>query len=297
MVGRHFSYSEVEVARACPHKWYLQYNQRWKAPARGARDLGQKWHSLLETRYRGLRDDCEDRELRELCYDRLQELCYGSSEEDSRGVDSVRADEQYELLQWMYEGYVELYGRDSQWQILEVEYRATVPVFDTGLSLTFVSDLVVLDRELGTRWCVDHKSSSKTPKLQDFQLNDQFPLYAWGLARMGMNVQGSIRSQALTRKNKVKAQAVEDRFSRFRLHHTEAEQMGALADAVRSIQNMQAWPSGEHPRHLNMDYCAYRCDFREACLMGRKAGPGVEHKILLGSGHRQRKVDLTRRQG
>lgn len=283
----HFSFSELETARQCPHKHWLAYQEGWRAPAKGALDLGSKWHELLATHYQGLRDDVGAQELRESVYDKLQGLCYGHTGDDS-GVDTQRADEQYELLQWMYEGHVEAYGADSDWQILEVEYRNTVPVFDTGLSLTFVADLVVLDRQLGTKWCVDHKSSSKIPKIRDFDLNDQFPLYAWGLSQVGINVQGSIRSQALTRKNKVKVQAVEDRFARYRLHHTEAEQLGALADAVRDIQNVRSWEPGEHPRHLDMDHCSFRCSFREACLIGRKAGPAAEQRVLLGSGLRRR---------
>lgn len=293
-MSTHFSYSELETARMCPHKWHLQYGEGWRAPAKGALDLGQKWHELLATHYSALMDTGGSgralhrlAHIRELVYDKLQELCYGHAE-DEPGIDPQRADEQYELLQWMYEGYAEAYGTDDGWQILEVEYRNTVPVFDTGLSLTFVADLVVLDRQLGTKWCVDHKSSSKTPKLRDFDLNDQFPLYAWGLSQVGIDVQGSIRSQALTRKNKVKAQAVEDRYARYRLHHTEAEQLGALADAVRDIQNMRSWAPGEHPRHLDMDNCSFRCSFREACLIGRKAGPAAEQQVLLGSGLRRR---------
>lgn len=279
-----FSYSEVETARQCPHKWWLSYGLGWRARARGARAIGQMWHKLMQEHYLGIQNGFDLASVREMVLDRLQVVCY------PEGADTNIADEQYELLLWMYEGHVEAYGTDPDWQILEVEEKAVVPVFDTGFEMAFVIDLLVMDRKTGRRWLVDHKTSGKTPKRQDFDLNDQFPLYAWGMAQLGHNIAGCIRSQVLTRKNKSKPQAIEDRFARFNLHHTPKEQNGALGDAIRTIQNVRAWPAGEHPRFLDMETCAYRCDFREACLIGRKSGPPAEQAVLLGSGMSARRT-------
>lgn len=283
-----FSYSEVEIARACPKKWELAYYQRWRGPSRGARALGSAWHRLLETHYNGIKDSHGSKGserarttlVRESVLDCLQVVCYGN--DSGQQVDTTQADEQYELLLWMYEGHLDRFGLDEDWQILEVEYKQAVPVFDSGWVYSFVADLVVLDRKTGQKLAVDHKSSSRLPKLKDFDLNDQFPLYTWALNQLGFNIAGAIRSEALTRKNKSKPQDLQDRFARFRLHSTERQQLGALGDAIRSMESVHSWvESGDFPRHLSMEYCSYRCDFREACLIGRAGGN--EQAVLLGS--------------
>src|SRR5688572_26293198 len=102
------SWSELDTYRQCPMKHYLSYKKRWTKPPRDDSALakGNLYHEVMEAHYKALKAKPGDRfnalEAVGKCVDAMQ----------ARGVEQ----EMIDLVMWMYEGYVQVYGLDEQWE-------------------------------------------------------------------------------------------------------------------------------------------------------------------------------------
>jgi len=281
MTTRIVSYSELDSYRQCPHKHELSYKQRWRgANTSEALARGTLWHLLMERHYTELinRDSTTDQRLTQ-----------------ARDVTLANAGEHAELLAWMYEGHLEMWGLDEEWEILAVEHpiETWLPTAKGGRStfkLKAKLDLVI--RQHGKIWVVDHKTCKNLPKDKELDIDDQFGLYTWAMRRTGTNVFGSIHNAARTQRNKNPErfpQELDERFNRTMLYRTDIELETLALEAYRTALGAYRWAPGEAPRAPNTDTCRWRCDYTEACLLGRK---GVdETQVLLDSGYIQ---DFTR---
>lgn len=277
------SYSELDAYRQCPHKHLLGYIQRWRTQKdeTTAAGRGTLWHKIHEVHYLALKSG-EEPEL--AVADLMKELRRVGKDPDT-----------LDLLEWMYEGHLQAYGYDEGWQVLAVEHRAQVPLRDargrkTRFELKMIIDLIVRDRDTGMVWLVDAKSHAYLPKSKELDLDDQFGLYTWGLRQLGHKPFGSIYSTARTQRNKVKPQPLDERFDRYLMTRTDHELDTIAQDALDTARTMYG-PANRHERHTNTDTCKWRCDFTEACLMGRKVGPARERQFLGDLGFVQ---DFTR---
>jgi hypothetical protein len=296
------SFSELDAFKQCPHKHDLSYVQRWTTSKdeTTAAGRGTLWHKLMDAHYTAIKR----REVPRLAVE--QELARFRS----LGKDSDTCD----LLAWMYDGYVEMWGNDDEWQVLRVEHKVIVPLryADGELSrfdLKMIVDLVVRSYINGKVWLVDHKSHAYLPKDRDLELDDQFGLYTWGLRQLGHSVFGSIYNTARTQRNKgdkpeelakwesalaegkTKAkrpepQPLDARFDRFLMSRTDRELDTIEQDALATAETMYG-PGNRAERHTNTDTCKWRCDYTEACLMGRKTSPERELVFLKDLGFRQ----------
>lgn len=288
------SYSEVDTYRQCPHKHQLGYVERWTRPNRegGALARGTQWHAVLEARYKAI-----------MSYQRMSRLVQQDTDPATLIKENVevvfRQMEQAEfgeidLIQWMYAGYEECYGLDSAWEVLAVEHNAVVPLFTpegkrTRFRLKVKIDLIVRDKS-GKVWVVDHKSCANLPKQKDLDFDEQFGLYTLAMRKIGKPVWGSIYSAARTQRNKTPGQTIESRFSRDLLVRTERELDTIGRETLESVQAAySARNRGE--RHPNTDTCNWKCDFTEACLLGRKTSDVRERQFLGDIGFVQ---DYTR---
>lgn len=165
-----------------------------------------------------------------------------------------------------------------------------------------------------------HNSCRNLPKGKDFDFDDQFGLYTWGLRKMGKRVFGQIHSAArterLVKEEKAwrgepipgdtdqleglsylpgKVQPLDQRFVRTRMYRTDVEldriavETWQVMKARYDQQKLATRSDVDSPRHTDPDRCSWRCDYTEPCLAGRK---GVDlREYLHGRGFQQ---DFTR---
>jgi hypothetical protein len=215
----------------------------------------------------------------------------------------------------MYEGYVEKWGLDDRWEVLVVEYKTVVPLryapTKTGrpgrmskFDLKMIIDLVIRDRDTGRIWIIDHKSHANLPKARELELDDQFGLYTWGLRQLGHKIFGCIYNTARTTRNKgdfqenldewhrkkaagekpgalPKQQTLDERYDRYLMNRTVPETDAAAQDALSTALNLYS-KANRGERHTNSDTCRWKCDYTEACLLGRKTGDDREHRVQAG---------------
>lgn len=279
MAPRHIvSYSELDTYRQCPLKHRLAYLDRWtKAPQDGsALDRGTRWHLVMEAHYGTIRSIQQTlgRRIHADEVDRYLPQVVAAVVPLLYDPDTGEQSETQELLQWMYEGYVANYGLDLDWLINEIEFAATVPfATNTGrpssaYALKLRIDLVVTDRRSKV-WIVDHKTCSRLPTTRELDIDDQFGLYTWAMKRLGFPVIGAVHSASRTQRNK-SPMSLDDRFARAVTFRTDIELNALQADALLAAK---ASRSGLVYSSPNPETCVYRCDFREAHILGRKGIP------------------------
>jgi hypothetical protein len=291
------SFSELDTGRQCylKHRW--AYKERWVGRTTSeALAKGTLWHNVMEAHYRTLKKIQDDQangvewlgpaiveELRKATAIWLYDIRSGKQSEHQA------------LIEWMYEGYLKMWGLDPDWRILAVEHAPVVPLRDangrkTRYHLKLKIDLVVLEQSTNHLLIVDHKSCSNLPNDKMLELNDQFGLYTWALRELGRKVWGSVHSAARTQRNvddSEKGQPLPTRFRRTPLYRGEAELDRIALEAYEWARDL--WTRKTTPRSANEDTCRWRCDYTEACLLSRKGNP--ERETLLNFGFRQ---DFTR---
>lgn len=280
-------HSELAAFRECPLKHKLAWVDGWWSPTReanGKRELGTIWHEVLKIRYRAIKEGVTDEEV-------LQELV--------ADVIEVTNPEQTETLWWMYDGYVEKYGLDSELEILSVEERLKVPFHDENdkplvievdgvrrpVLYSWTTDVLARIRAMRGVFVVDHKSTGQPLGQMDIDLSDQFGLYTVAWLRLGEQVRGQLVSQAKTKQLK-RPMTLDERFDRKYSIRTPAELRAIELDAVDTIYAMLS------PRNRRRPYsvpdprsCGWKCDFKEPHLrLRRNTDPRKVNAILKSFG-------------
>lgn len=278
----HVSWSEIDTARQCLHKHHLTYREGWeRREPHPAGKLGTDWHSMLAELYRTGDWTAPGDAL----------LSMVNEAEIER--------EQGELLAWMLDGYYRMWGQgDPTWAtkvvLVEEELRVDLPDVGYGsLELVAIIDLVV--EIMGRLWIVDHKTSTRFPRRNAFDLADQWTLYSWVLREHGYNVFGSVHNFARTERlqrhaddlDQVSKEAywaeLKERYCRIPIERTAKEVESVVADVT-----VQAWQAKlglpGNPRSPG-DHCDRRCSFKDGCIAGRKWGDKMEHNVLLSKHH------------
>jgi hypothetical protein len=281
------SFSELSSWRRCQFQHWLQYRQRWTPKVeKPVFQRGHLWDDVMNTHYQGLRAaqvegarpaDRLEHTAYKMFARKIEALC----QDDPDLLTSER--ELRDLVRWMYSGYIETYGADPKWEILETQYRkeallTTIDLPDRILSiwLKVYIDLLVRERGRGSRgriWIVDAKSTSAMGR-KDLAFNDQSGLYNWIMALHGLYpepVFGSIWNYALARKNKTKPQPLPERFKRIPIYQSEVELSEIANDAIATAWQMYAHDiEYQPPRSPNEETCRRFCDYTDACLANRK---------------------------
>lgn len=294
---RVISFSELSTARQCPLKHELAYADRWfkPQPPDSALFKGTWWHRVLETHYNELLRQQRAKEKRKLA---LARACVEELLETQCHVDSIR-----ELVWWMYTGYIDHFGVDSDWRIMAVEHSAQVRLpalsgHPSQFILKIKIDLIVKDLATKTKniLVVDHKSGKDLPKQKELELDDQFGLYSWGMNRLGHKVFAQRYNAARTLRLKADIEEpgstpLNERFQRIGLYRTpreldEVATEAYLAARTRYRELAEMRRAGRRsPRATEPQTCSWKCDFKEACLAGRK-GMDIA-RFLRGSGFTQ----------
>ena len=256
--GRHVSYSELADFRQCAHKHDLGWRQKWTpAEVSEALNKGRLWHQVMEAHYR--RDSIDCLTVADLLHP----------------ADGSEQDEVQNLVEWMYNGFCDLYGADERWEILEVEKRDEVNLPIPGgkrrspIKLVIKIDQLRRDRETGLLWLWDFKTGSRFPSELGLDLDDQFTLYQWGYEQLGYKIEGIYYDFARTQRNKGPMEP-DTRFIRIPIFRTEEQLLNTAYDAWRTARRMSHLTQGVSDRATNSEMCVRRCSFTEACLAGRK---------------------------
>jgi len=287
IVVRH---SELKDGRQCPLKHRLRWIDGWQQPEESAvQKLGTAWHALLQRHYLAIWVQQQKlgyrawRKAHLANYALLDEVETVGRQEvhDQCHVSKGLTKEQCETLVWMYEGYLEFFGLDPDWEVLMVETDLTTPFIEPSgkpsrrFSYQFHADLVVRDWSMGGKVVVvDHKSTAQPLGQHDIDLDDQFGLYTWALGRLGYPVLAPVCSQAKTKKLQ-RAMTLEERFTRINSYRTEVEQNNIAADALRTAKRLYGKANLTEPDSApNPRACGWSCEFKEVHLQIRRSPHG-----------------------
>lgn len=278
------SFSELDTYRQCPLKHFIAYKQRWQKPADAGTPLyrGSLWHMVMEAHYLSLWEDQKAGKPRSLARASL-------AVEQFLFDDKGNQTEDQELVQWMYDGYVEQYGADEQWIILGVEYKLAefLPDHSGNLSEFIIKgklDLIVQEVKNGKVWVVDHKSGGNLPGQFELDIDDQFGIYTWLMQRRGLKILGAIHSAARTTRNqadfpgyvgKSKPQELDQRFKRVLMNRSKPELENLIRDAFAVAVNAYPPEGMELPLYSSPDprQCGWKCDYKEIHIIARKGRP------------------------
>lgn len=287
-------HSEISDFRQCPLKHKLNWRDLW-APAdeTAAQTLGTAWHKVMAVHYLGIRHfqraNGSQLGFRHLKLTRAQQQAVIDDVESL--IVAELNPEHEETLYWMYDGYVDRWGFDDGWEILEAERTLSIPfVEEDGTDSVFhyrwTGDLLVRDHTVREKhiWSIDHKSTSQKLRQIDIDLDDQFGLYMWAWRRFGYNVMAPVINQALTKQLK-RAQTLEERFNRDFSYRTETELKNIAQEAldvawrIHDPANLRRPISAPDPRT-----CSWKCPFKEAHILLRKSkNPARELPSLMHS--------------
>lgn len=288
------SYSELSTFRQCPLKWHAEYVLRLRPPIeKPALRFGTAWHAVLEGHYRVLQewqgrgsrpsDDAMIKMCREGGRAQLVTDCARNGDLDA---------EQMDILRWMYETYLQVYGLDEEWEILGVELSGRAPLITKGVNrvdLKYRVDLVVRDRRHGNVWIVDFKTAkgkdaSAAYHQRDMELDDQFGLYQGALTSLQprkadtLDVFGCIyaRSRTDRLKREMLLPEIHGRHPTFR---SDNEIESVLEDARKTWLAMQDarkrfMRTGQEPYSAPEPEgtCKWRCDALQGHLNARRTG-------------------------
>lgn len=289
------SHSELDTYRQCRLKHQLTYIERWRTDEEAeALTRGTLFHSVMEEHYRMI----------QLCqmtvtapdaaalYAAVGHLLYDR--------ETGQQTERQALVEWIYKGYVDLYGIDRNWKIRAVEMPMDEPLvgrdgLSTEYRLAGTVDLLVEDWSIdGGLWLVDHKTCKNLPRQKDFDMEDQTGIYAYLLSRQGYDIRGAIYNHCRTMQLK-REMTPEDRFLRHRTVRTIQELETMAVEAMELMQeayeNHGRRAQGgvyDAPRSPDGERCGWKCNLTEACLVGRKSGPERTRQFLKDVGFEQR---------
>jgi RecB family exonuclease len=275
------SSSEIDTYRQCRLKHQLSYIERWRTDEEHpALARGTMFHSVLEKHYKMIQEIGRKELTAEDLFHAVAPLLY----EEGTGAQS----EQQEIVEWIYRGYVDHYGLDRDWDIVDVERPLDFPL-GLGFNMAGTVDLVVRDRSAGGGlWIVDHKTCKDLPK-KDFDLEDQTAVYSWLLMQAGLDIRGAIYNHCRTYKLKTREMGMDERFKRTHTVRTPYELETCAAEVLDLMQEAYSRDLTERdaPRSPDGERCGWKCNFTEACLAGRKYGPERMRTFLEDTGFTQ----------
>jgi hypothetical protein len=268
-------------------KSYLSYQERWQPETiSAALSRGKLFHSVLEAHYSAKATTLDSGGVNQ-----------GVGPWDVFNEAEDTAGDEWDVVKWMYEGYLEHYGPDKQWEILAVEQRVEdwlrfPKSRRSSFKLKGFVDLLVRDHSAGGGlWIVDHKTCSELPKQKALDFDDQFGIYMWLLKRQGHDIRGVIYNACRTKKLK-RDMSLDERFRREYTVRTDRELETMAGEALQTFRSaygghVRGAKGGDilPPRSPDPDRCGWRCPFSEPCLMSRK-GRDI-HELLTETGFTQ----------
>jgi hypothetical protein len=280
------SFSELDAYRQCPLKWHIRYDLRLDTDkVKINLERGSAWHAILEDHYNAIRAGKTS----------VDELVLAVSRSFEIAADTLGGEEADTLL-WMYKGYLERWGNDDEWEILEVEARFDVPLTTytttegvvVPVTMGGKADLIARDR-MKRIWIWDHKTTkgkdlSAVAWTRTLDLDDQFGIYEAALGKklgLGLyDVFGTVYAGSRTDRLK-RDMTLDERFARhkqFRGENTLAVLWEDAATTARAMLRMSETGEGLYSAPTG-DTCAWKCDALEPHLMSRAAAIPIKSAL------------------
>lgn len=301
-------HSRLRDFRRCPLKEKMKWQDGWHSPkVSEASALGSAWHEVMAAHYNEIR--CQQKQLgydhwvKSVNNDYVPQTApdYLLDDVQASVLDALDSDKA-DTLQWMYQGYVDLYGLDPDWEILVVEREFEAQLLGpsgkpSGFWLQWHTDLMVRDHSMGGKVLViDNKSTAAPVGQNDIDLDDQYGLYVWGARTLGYNVIAPVANQAKTKQLK-RPMTLDERFVRTFSYRTHIEQNNIMADALATMKAMTSAANRRLP-YSNPDprICGWSCEFLDAHLAARKdpRGYDVLNSLLPARGFTQEDNTIPR---
>lgn len=292
------SYSELDTFRQCPLKHHLLYQRRWTKPARegGALDKGTLWHICMEAHY-GVIKVVQDENKGRVPAKLVKATLVLAREEVMKHLVhpiSGAQTETQELIEWMYNGYVEQYGVDELWRVIAIEHQIKLALPMPGGApsryiLKAKLDMIMREWSTGLLWVWDHKSGADLPNKMDLEIDDQFGLYTWLMRQVGKKIAGTMHNAARTTRNagdrpenqdadgkplksSQKKQTLEQRMLRTYLNRSDAELSNLALDAYYAAKAAYPDDPAYAARYSSPDprSCGWKCDVKESHLAMRQ---------------------------
>lgn len=281
-------HSEVADFRQCPMKWWLKWVNRWQSGDSVASSLGTAWHTVMATHYGIIQ--------------RWQESGHSPGlivvgKEVEPAIEYFHGTDHYDKLIWMYDGYLDHWGVDPDWEIVEYESTQQVEI-SPGLWYEWTTDVLVRDHTLNKLRVVDHKSTSSQLRKGEVDLSDQLGLYIRAQNMRGVRVADGVISQARTEKLK-RPMTLEERYQRMPSYRSPVELENIWDDMLEVVRVMLEYRrTPEVPPYSSPDprVCSWKCDFLEAHLILRKMPKAKwgQRLIPLLQNHGFRQGDVPR---
>jgi RecB family exonuclease len=291
------SYSQITAFRACPLKWWLNYQVGLRSPSRSeALGLGSAFHHVMDKVYQAIKGGVRD-------VGALTEVA-GKAIADTAEMDfGARVPEDLqERLTWMVAGYFEQWGADERYQIIATEDdEVTMPLME-GVDLIGRIDLVVEDlNRPGALEIWDHKTAGKRDVSQDafaaeLQIDDQFAIYVALKRAAGENV--IMARKNLVRTDRLKrAMDLNERFHRVPIFYSNRELNIMLADVRRVAKAILAAADDPERIYSNPDpkNCGFSCDFKNVHMVARSGGHDIV-AVAIESGFTTREMRARERE-
>lgn len=282
-------YSELSVLGDCALKYKLGFADRLTMPSKARLVLGSAYHALMEGHYKALAAADVQGVAREPEFARrnaAKHLVAYRRTEDGAKID----DEMRDQLRWMYNGFIERWGMDEDYDlIVSVEQRRTVPLVShlgVRVKLAVTADLIVHHRVYDRYLLVDHKTISgrdagKQATAKENQLDLQRAVYSASYSLKGPKkdrlplfgaLHNTIRTDQLKR-----AMLLDERYGRAAIYYndkqleyiwTEVQNMARDAVEIR-LGRGRALRMYSSPNPLE---CGWKCQFKEAHLTAQATG-------------------------
>jgi hypothetical protein len=218
--------------------------------------------------------------------------------EPEKGIDSLTIasllfnddetqDETQELVSWMYSGYLECYGSDPEWEVIETEKKSEVNLPVPGgkrkspIKLKVKIDNLRKHVETGLFWLWDYKTGARFPNEIGLEMDDQFPLYQWAYEQMGYKIEGVMFDFVRTQRNKGPME-LDARFKRIPVYSSPERLRYSAEAAWHTAKRISALNRTERERTTSSRWCIERCKFTEPCLAGMKGLDEEEFMRSLG---------------
>lgn len=286
--------SELADFRQCPLKHQFRWRMGWYQPDTGPSDprnksaIGTQFHAILAKHYGLLRE--LQRAGREIDGDFIGREVgkFIGALGEMLGLD----EERMSLLQWMYEGYIERWGFDRDWEIVAIEQTLITPIFDpdtgerTRFQLRWTADLVVrvisLDRRIAI---IDNKTveGAGTWGQADVDLHDQIGLYLRGWSHKYSADPALFGMLNQVRRDRLKRpMTLTERFSRPRGTRTRLELDEIERDFLGDARRMYGEENLRRPTsHPDPKQCGWKCDFKEPHIVLRRSGGDMAQALRV----------------
>lgn len=282
-------YSALATLTDCQLKFKLSYASGLTSPPGRRLVLGSAYHALMQGHYESFRDSDARKQPRDLADARFrgsQRLSEYRRGEGHEHIDS----EMIEQLRWMYQGYIERWGIDAEFdRFLVIDERRVVPLLThrgVRVLLQVTADLIGHHAKFDKWLLLDHKTASQRDAAKEVvakenQLDSQRALYTacyrhYGPKKGRIPIFGAYHNVIRTDKLK-RDMTMEERFARTPVFYSDIELHNVWAEA-KVIARKAVEISlgiGDIYSSPNPTECGWKCPWVQPHLTSRATGRDV----------------------